>query len=160
MCFRQSPQSVPHSLLPRQWKTSFAESIQAPPHLHVYQRAFTAQWPQQALSNGRIVLQNHPKSELPASFPLAVSSVVETPVSFLGLLKPLLSPCRSLTLPVCWDVYFVGKWLNFPLSKVLRSFTWHYLIFLVTSFHFIRKRLDCQRDGRMKHTYFLLHLSL
>lgn len=75
---------------PSPWKPGFAESIQAPSHLHVYQRAFTAQWPQQVLSNGPIVLQNHPKSELPASCSLAVSSAVETPVSFLGLLKPSL----------------------------------------------------------------------
>ena len=53
---------------PRLWKPGFAESIQAPSHLHVYQGSFTAQRPQQGLANGRIVLQNHPKSGLAASF--------------------------------------------------------------------------------------------
>ena len=53
---------------PRLWKPSFAESIQAPSHLHVYQGSFTAQWPQQVLANGLIVLQNNPKSGLAASF--------------------------------------------------------------------------------------------
>ena len=106
---------LPPSLLPRQWKTSFAESIQAPSHLHVYQRSFTAQWPQQALSNGRIVLQNHPKSGLPASFPPAISSVVETPVSFLEsqslwfLLIGIL-PSLSAEMSVCGEVVEFSPW--------------------------------------------------
>lgn len=102
-----------------------------------------------------------PKSDLPASFSLAVSSVVETPVSFLGIPKSLLSTYRNFTFPTCWDGYLWGNaWIS-PLAKSLEatsSFIWHHLILLIAPFHFIQKRLDCSLDGRMKNTCFSLSL--
>lgn len=148
---------------PSPWKPGFAEPIQAPSHLHVYQRAFTAQWPQQVLSNGPIVLQNHPKSELPASCSLAVSSAVETPVSFLGLLKPSLPTYGNCAPATCWDVHLWGKARIFSMAESLdatSSFIWHSSVVLMAAFHFTEERLDCHMDGRMRNTCFLPSLFI
>lgn len=117
---------LPQAAPPGRRKPSSAESIQVPPHLHVYQRPFTAQQPQQVLSNGRIVLQNHPKSELPAFFSFAVSSVVETPVSLGSQSFCILLIGTLLSLHA--EMAICGACLNFPLGKVIRSYFKFYMI--------------------------------
>lgn len=89
------------------WKPRFAESIQAPSHLHVYQESLT-QWPQQVLANGLIVLQNNPKSGLASS-----CLAIETPVSFLGFCFFL----KELYLLYLLRWLFVEKCLNFTPGK-------------------------------------------
>lgn len=62
-----------------------------------------------------------PQIRTSASFSLAVSNVVETPVSFLGVLCFLLIGIVPPRAPHLLRCLFVGKCLNLLLGKVLRS---------------------------------------
>lgn len=109
ICFQLSPQSFPSQLA----ETYSAEWIQAPSHLHVYHWCLTVHSPQQVFANGSFVLQNHHNQDFQLPSPLATSSVIETPVSFHGLLKPFLCTYRSFYLHYLLKWLFVGEMLEF-----------------------------------------------
>lgn len=65
---------------PRLWKPRFAESIQAPSHLHVYQESLQPSGPNKYLPMASLFFKTTPNQDLQRPSCLAI----ETPVSFLG----------------------------------------------------------------------------